>query len=153
MPGSDDVGNREDGGPLGANDLNVKVPGPSSLYLVSTEGFKIVGASMHLQIDIYIDKASPATTDRPLATARCSSAGSKIGRSKGMDDLIDTRPYQFHLLVICVANMRKAETVVPTLVGLEGEVTARCCESFDHFARGFYITLHAVVNLEWCGPV
>lgn len=67
--------------------------------------------------------------------------------------MIDAWAVEFHFLVVRVAHLDKGVDVVAATLGLQGELASGATEGLGEFARGFVVSLCAVVYLERRGSV
>lgn len=70
-----------------------------------------------------------------------------------MDYLVNSRTLQFHLIVIGIAQVRKAVHVVATLRRLQSHLAPRVMEGLYSLPRWFFVSLYLVVNMKGWGSM
>jgi hypothetical protein len=70
-----------------------------------------------------------------------------------VDYLVNSRTLQFHLIVIGVAQVRKAVHVVAALRGLQSHLAPRVMEGLHSLPRWLFVSLYLVVNMKGWGSM
>jgi hypothetical protein len=65
-----------------------------------------------------------------------------------MHNLLNAGTPQLHFLIIRIAYVDKGVNVMPAAFGLKGQFATRIRESLAQLARGFFVALGAIINLE-----
>ena len=92
--------------------------------------------------------STAATHDPPAPTRGRGVPGGEVRGSERMNNLFNTRPVEWDLLVIGVAKMSKGELVMATLIRLEGDFATGSSNGFEQLARSFLILPQLVIHLE-----
>lgn len=66
-----------------------------------------------------------------------------------MHDLVDARSIKRHFLVVGVTDFLKGVIIVATVLRLQSELATRRRKCLEKFTRRLFVTLCAIVDLEW----
>jgi hypothetical protein len=105
----------------------------------------------HKQLDFNIHHISRAAVDSPLG-AGSNRVGDGRGR-KGVNNLIDAGPIQWHNFVVGVAEMGKCVLVMTAVGRLQRQLATRRGENLGELSRGFLVSLGVVVHSKRWRPV
>jgi hypothetical protein len=93
--------------------------------------------------------ASAAAADEsPGPTRGWVFSGGEVHGSKRVDNLFNTRPVEWDLVVIGIAEMSECELVMSTLIRLEGDFATRSPDGLEKLARSSLVLLQLVVHQE-----
>jgi len=108
--------------------------------------------STHLEIDRDVHMTPTATTNEsPGSTRDHILSGGEFSRSERVDNLVDTRPVEWDLVVVGVAEMSECELVVATLIWLESDFSTRTSNGLGQLAGGLLVLLRLIIHLEGAG--